>query len=368
MAFRKNASQRSNGSSLGDFRPDLTLLFDVPVEVGTRAIGRRTAIGQIRAPAARILRARPHDVSGSRGGRAIALSRHRQHAATGRRARPSSPQSSPPCERIDVRRRPAAAQALLPWHRDLATAMLQQRARWPHALLIAGRRGLGKRALALHFARALLCEAPRPDGDACGVCPSCLYVAAGAHPDLRLIEPLLFDEEGNVTVVDAITVDRIRELTAFTQLSTHRHRAKVAVIAPAEAMNAAAANALLKTLEEPPADTYLMLVSHQSARLPATIISRCRRLPVPEPDVTAAAAWLAGARRRPTPIGCWRRPAGRLCWRSSSRIRRCSASAIACLPSLRGRSGCRRSRSAPASTPQRRTSARRCLLRRCTGC
>jgi DNA polymerase-3 subunit delta' len=186
----------------------------------------------------------------------------------------------------------AAAQALLPWHRELATAMLQQRSRWPQALLIAGRRGLGKRALALHFACALLCEAPCPDGDACGVCPSCLYVAVGAHPDLRLIEPLLLDEEGNVIVVDAITVDRIRELTAFTQLSTHRHRAKVAVIAPAEAMNPAAANALLKTLEEPPADTYLMLVSHQSARLPATIISRCQRLPVPEPDAASAVAWL----------------------------------------------------------------------------
>ena len=185
-----------------------------------------------------------------------------------------------------------AAQALLPWHRDFAAATLRQRSRWPQAMLIAGRRGLGKRALALHFARALLCEDPRADGDACGVCPSCVYAAAGAHPDLRVIEPLLSDEEGNVTVVDAITVDRIRELTAFSQLSTHRHRAKVAVIAPAEAMNAAAANALLKTLEEPPADTYLMLVSHQSARLPATIVSRCQRLPVPEPDFASAVAWL----------------------------------------------------------------------------
>jgi DNA polymerase-3 subunit delta' len=119
-------------------------------------------------------------------------------------------------------------------------------------------------------------------------------MAAGAHPDLRLIEPVLTDEEGNVTVVDAITVDRIRELTAFTHLSTHRHRAKVAVIAPAEAMNAAAANALLKTLEEPPAATYLMLVSHQSARLPATIVSRCQRLPMPEPDAATAATWLTG--------------------------------------------------------------------------
>jgi len=186
-----------------------------------------------------------------------------------------------------------ASQALLPWHRDLAAAMLKQRARWPQALLIAGRRGLGKRALALHFARALLCEAPLAGGDACGVCPGCLYVDAGAHPDLRLIEPLILDEEGNVTLVDAITVDRIRELTLFTQLSTHRRRAKVAVIAPAETMNAAASNALLKTLEEPPDDTYLMLVSHQSERLPPTIVSRCRRLPVPEPDSRTAAAGLS---------------------------------------------------------------------------
>lgn len=181
---------------------------------------------------------------------------------------------------------------LLPWHRHLAQEALRQRARWPHALLIAGRRGLGKRALALHFARALLCETPLPGGAPCGVCASCGYAAAGAHPDLRLIEPVEVDAEGRVTAVDWITVDRIRELTAFTQLSTHRHRAKVAVIVPAEAMNAAAANALLKTLEEPPGDTYLMLVSHQPARLPATIVSRCQRLGVPDSDAATAAAWL----------------------------------------------------------------------------
>ncbi|MGH8849831.1 MAG: DNA polymerase III subunit delta' [Casimicrobiaceae bacterium] len=191
---------------------------------------------------------------------------------------------------------PAAPEALLPWHQDLARESLRQRARWPHALLITGRRGLGKRALALHFARALLCEAPLPGSEGCGVCAACRYVAAGAHPDLRLVEPILIDEDGNAIAVDAITVDRIRDLTAFTQLSAHRHRAKVAVIAPAESMNAPAANALLKTLEEPPADTYLMLVSHQPARLPATIVSRCQRLPVREPDAAAAAAWLTGLR------------------------------------------------------------------------
>src|SRR5207237_1129040 len=113
------------------------------------------------------------------------------------------------------------------------------------------------------------------------------YVAHGAHPDLRLIEPYTFDEDGNATRVDTIAVDRIRELIDFTHLSTHRGRAKVAIIVPAEAMNPPAANALLKTLEEPPAQTYLLLVSHQPERLAPTIVSRCLRLAVPEPGSDA---------------------------------------------------------------------------------
>jgi DNA polymerase III subunit delta' len=182
---------------------------------------------------------------------------------------------------------------LLPWQDVTAREILAARSRWPHALLITGRRGIGKRSLALHFAQALLCEDPRADGAACGRCASCGYVAAGGHPDLRLIEPVERDEDGNAKKVDAILVDRIRELIEFAQLTTHRQRAKVVLIAPAEAMNTAAANALLKTLEEPPPATYLLLVSDQWGRLPATIVSRCRVLPAPEPDVGSATAWLA---------------------------------------------------------------------------
>jgi DNA polymerase-3 subunit delta' len=182
---------------------------------------------------------------------------------------------------------------LFAWQRDAATAALANKRRWPHALLIEGRRGIGKRALALHFAQALLCEKPRADGGPCGTCASCGYVSAGAHPDLRVIEPIERDEEGNETPIDEIRVGRIREVTQFTQLSTHRQRAKVAVIVPAEAMNVEAANALLKTLEEPPPATYLMLVSHQPGRLRATIVSRCQRFVAPEPDPATATAWLA---------------------------------------------------------------------------
>jgi DNA polymerase-3 subunit delta' len=182
---------------------------------------------------------------------------------------------------------------LPPWLAASAREALSRRDRWPHALLVGGPEGVGKRALAWHFARALLCESPAATGEACGHCESCHYVAAGAHPDLRLVEPVEFDEDGNATPTNVIRIDAIRQLTDWTQVTSHRRRAKVALIAPAELMNDAAANALLKTLEEPPAGTYLMLAAHRAGRLPATIASRCRRLDVRLPPAGEARAWLA---------------------------------------------------------------------------
>ncbi len=189
---------------------------------------------------------------------------------------------------------PPAWPELLPWQIDIAQEVLRARATWPHALLIGGARGVGKRTLAMNFARSLLCEAPRADGLACGACASCRYVQAGQHPDLQLVEPFTRDEDGDVKVLDAIPVDRIRALIDWALLTGHRGRAKVAVIVPAEAMNASAANALLKTLEEPPPGTYLLLVAHQPGRVPATLRSRCRLLPAPVPDAAGARRWLAG--------------------------------------------------------------------------
>jgi DNA polymerase-3 subunit delta' len=183
---------------------------------------------------------------------------------------------------------------LLPWQLDAARAALAQRASWPHALLVHGPRGVGKHALALNFALALLCEAPRDDGLACGDCAGCRYAVAGQHPDLMRLELLVVDPESDaLATVETIGIDRVRALTEFTQLTSHRQRAKVAVIAPAERLNAAAANALLKTLEEPPPGTFLILVSDQPGRLPATVLSRCRKLAVPLPAPSAALAWLA---------------------------------------------------------------------------
>src|SRR5262249_24753179 len=250
---------------------------------------------QVRARGERILHPGQGGLSGAGACRAGADARRRHDA---------DPSGGAFGARNDPRRIPIAmserAEAdsspwrpLLPWPGAAAAPALSQRARRADALLVTGRRGIGKRSLALHFAKALLCERPNADGGPCGHCASCNYVAAGAHPDLRVIEPIERDEDGNAKPVDAILVDRIRELGEFAQLTSHRQRAKVALIAPAEAMNPAAANALLKTLQVPPPSSYLLLVSDQWGRLPPTIVSRCRVLPAPEPDREAAIAWLA---------------------------------------------------------------------------
>ena len=192
----------------------------------------------------------------------------------------------------DVAAPPGAAPlALLPWQAAAARALAAKRGRWPHALLVTGAPGIGKRVLAEWLARALLCESPAGDGAPCGTCASCRYAAAGQHPDQRIIEPVdVVDDVAKP--VEWIVVDRIRALAQWAGLTSHRGGAKAALIAPAERMNAAAANALLKTLEEPPADTYFLLVSHQPGRLPPTIVSRCQRIAAPRPALAQAREWL----------------------------------------------------------------------------
>ena len=182
--------------------------------------------------------------------------------------------------------------AILPWQADTLRDALRGRATWPHALLITGAAGIGKRRLAMEFAHALLCESPRADGMACGACDGCRYVAAGQHPDLRVIEAVDVDEDGTVTPAEWIRVDAIRAMIDWVQLTSHRRGAKVAVIAPAERMRLEAANALLKTLEEPPENSHLILVSHQPGRLPPTVRSRCRVLAAPLPEPSVAHDWL----------------------------------------------------------------------------
>ena len=177
-----------------------------------------------------------------------------------------------------------------PWHAE-AWARLQARRRrdaLPHALLLAGPAGLGKRAFLDRFVRGLLCGQPA-DGDACGRCRSCLLLDAGTHPD-RVALGYGLRRDG--VQRSEIVVDQIRELSARLATSSQFGGWQVASIDPADAMNAAAANALLKTLEEPARQTMLVLVADAPWRLPQTIRSRCQRIEFALPARTQALAWL----------------------------------------------------------------------------
>lgn len=144
--------------------------------------------------------------------------------------------------------------------------------RLAHAYLFLGPEGVGKETAARALAAALNCEAARPDGDACGHCPSCVRLAAGTHPDYLEIRPT---SEGRQP---QIKIDQIREFRRLTAYPPVAGGWRVALIKPAEAMNDAAANALLKTLEEPPPRHLLVLTAGVEADLFPTIVSRCQKL------------------------------------------------------------------------------------------
>lgn len=192
---------------------------------------------------------------------------------------------------------------LHPWNEAVWQRLLHLRGKLPHSLLFHGRAGIGKLALAEQLAVLVLCENPQADGQAaCGVCPSCHWQRQGSHPDFMKLQPAMLDENElhddpaerkSPLAGQKISVAQVRELTQFVQLSAHRGGLRVALIHPAEAMNAAAANALLKTLEEPPPNTLLILVSHQSSRLLPTILSRCHQIRFTLPNADVAQSWLA---------------------------------------------------------------------------
>jgi DNA polymerase-3 subunit delta' len=172
-----------------------------------------------------------------------------------------------------------------PWHERHWSILARDRARLPHALLLHGQPGLGKRALALRLAQLMLCRRPTASSaQACGDCQGCMLFRAGSHPDLLRIEP---QEDSS-----GILVDQVRGAIEFLALKAHTAAHKVVIIAPAEAMNVNAANSLLKILEEPPAGSLLVLVAGHLARVPVTIRSRCRRVPVSAPPSAEALAWL----------------------------------------------------------------------------
>ena len=185
------------------------------------------------------------------------------------------------------------------WHSAIYRQIAQraQVERLPHAMLLKGPPGIGKRAFASALAKGLLCEKPVSPITACGSCVACHWFDSGNHADFRMLQPEAAEISDDDEPVDKkkkrdISVAQVRSLSDFVNISSHRSGAKVVLIQPAEAMNVNAANALLKSLEEPPPATFFVLVTDRPHLLPATIRSRCQQIALPPPSAQEAAAWL----------------------------------------------------------------------------
>ena len=175
----------------------------------------------------------------------------------------------------------------LPWqdHQWQRIVAMQAGARLPHALLLRGPEGVGKVQFARRLLAAILCQQQEFQKRPCGDCRACRLVAAQTHPDLHELSPF----EGK----QQIGIDQVRGLIERIGLTPRYGGRKAAVVAPSERMTRAAANTLLKTLEEPPGDALFVLVAHRAGGLPATIRSRCQIVDFPVPDADTAKSWLA---------------------------------------------------------------------------
>lgn len=194
----------------------------------------------------------------------------------------------------------------LDWHVPEFRSLIAANAPLPHALLVRGARGIGKLVFVRALAQTLLCTS-RVEEDAygCGTCPACGWFDAGGHPDYRQIEPAAAstrdgaDEGEKKSII--ISIDQIRGLGEFISLSSHQGGPKVVVIHPVEMLNLNAANALLKSLEEPPPRTHFLLVTHRPQQVLPTIKSRCRQIALRAPDAARGSDWLAAQGMRDDP-------------------------------------------------------------------
>ena len=180
---------------------------------------------------------------------------------------------------------------LYPWQKNIWSRMVQQveQKHLPHAMLLKGAEGSGLQAFALLLVHFLLCSSPK-DNQPCGKCRDCHLLSVGSHPGLSVVKPEPNKKTGVMS--KAIVVDQIRDVIDTVNQTSFNAGRKILMITPSDVLNPAAANALLKSLEEPPPNTFFVLVSQNPARLLATIRSRCQIIDLPSPQAVEAEGWL----------------------------------------------------------------------------
>lgn len=186
---------------------------------------------------------------------------------------------------------------LLPWHSELFTQW-HNNPNKSHAYLIMAQEHTGGEILLQQLANSVLCENPSTSKIACGQCTGCQLLAAHSHPDFRIIRPSILDINHPIEELrpekpsKEIRIAQVRELTNMVNQTSHRGGMRVILIYPANKLNTNAANALLKTLEEPNAHTLFFLLANDIKQLLPTIVSRCLRINAKTPDIATAIHYL----------------------------------------------------------------------------
>ena len=187
--------------------------------------------------------------------------------------------------------------SIYPWFKDAWTA-IHKNEKLPHALIFKGKEGIGKYDFANTFAKSYLCQSPISNHLPCEACSSCEWFP-DSHPDFKHIAPIESDDDESskrkTVRKKNIAIHQIRELSEYLELSAHQEKGRrIVLIEPADSLNQAASNALLKILEEPPENTLFILVTSQAQKLIATIRSRCQLLELRGPSLDEARVFLDG--------------------------------------------------------------------------